>query len=70
MLENILIELVSKVGLIEMNKRVQINCFFSHPSIKSSLKFLKKETWARVEVENIYLNLVINSLEINYDYHK
>jgi uncharacterized protein (DUF2132 family) len=68
-LESILIELVDKVGWIEMNKRVQINCFFSHPSIKSSLKFLRKETWARIQVEQMYLDLVVNSKAINNDYH-
>jgi len=57
-LEKILIELVDKIGWIEMNRRVQINCFFSHPSIKSSLKFLRKETWARKLVEEMYLELV------------
>lgn len=42
-----------------MNKRVQINCFFSHPSIKSSLTFLRKNNWARIEVEKMYLDVLM-----------
>ncbi len=41
-----------------MNRRVPINSFFSHSSIKSSLKFLRKEPWARKLVEEMYLELV------------
>ena len=52
-----------------MNKRVQINCFFSHPSIKSSLRFLRQNNWARVQVEKMYLELIIQTKENNNDYH-
>ena len=41
-----------------MNKRVQINCFFSHPSIKSSLTFLRRNEWARIRVEKMYIELM------------
>ena len=68
-LESILLELVDKVGWIEMNKRVEINCFFSHPSIKSSLKFLRKNNWARIKVEQMYMDLIMNAKEKNNDYH-
>ena len=34
---------------------VNINCFKSDPSIKSSLKFLRRTPWARKEVEAMYL---------------
>lgn len=34
---------------------VNINCFISDPSIKSSLKFLRRTPWARKEVEAMYL---------------
>lgn len=69
-LESILQELVDRIGWIEMNRRVQINCFFSHPSIKSSLKFLRKENWARIKVEELYLELIRNSDEYNNDYQQ
>ncbi len=42
----------------ELNQRIQLNCFFSHPSIKSSLTFLRKNDWARKQVEELYLELV------------
>lgn len=37
------------------NGQVNINCFKSDPSIKSSLKFLRRTPWARKEVEAMYL---------------
>ena len=71
-LESILHELVDKIGWIEMNRRVSINCFFSHPTIKSSLKFLRKENWARIKVEEMYLemNNNNNSNDYNNDFHE
>jgi len=69
-LESILQELVDKIGWIEMNRRVPINCFFSHPSIKSSLNFLRKENWARIIVEEMYLELIQNSNDYNNDFHQ
>lgn len=35
--------------------QININCFKSNPSIKSSLKFLRKTPWAREKVEQLYL---------------
>ena len=35
--------------------RVSVNCFKSTPSVKSSLKFLRKTPWARKEVEELYV---------------
>lgn len=55
-LETVLNELVEKLGWQEMGKCVKINCFTSDPSIKSSLKFLRKTPWARAEVEQLYIN--------------
>ncbi len=34
---------------------ININCFKSNPSIKSSLKFLRRTPWAREKVEHLYL---------------
>jgi uncharacterized protein (DUF2132 family) len=68
-LEAILEYLVERVGWIEMNRRVRINCFFSSPSIRSSLKFLRKNNWARIEVERMYLDLVASPDARNRDYH-
>ncbi|MCH4822072.1 VF530 family protein [Gramella lutea] len=35
--------------------RININCFKSNPSVKSSLKFLRRTPWAREKVERLYL---------------
>ncbi len=69
-LEKILLYLVERYGWIEMNKRVQINCFFSNPSIKSSLTFLRKNNWARIEVERMYLEAVSGPEAVNRDFHE
>lgn len=55
-LEAILTRLVDHYGWDQLGKRIVINCFLSDPSIKSSLKFLRKTPWARKEVEDLYLN--------------
>ncbi|MGB5667739.1 MAG: VF530 family protein [Maribacter sp.] len=39
----------------ELAEKININCFKSNPSIKSSLKFLRKTPWARDKVEQLYL---------------
>jgi len=54
-LEMILNELVAKYGWPEMGYRIRINCFLDDPSIKSSLKFLRKTDWARKKVEELYI---------------
>lgn len=57
-LEQILIKLVEQLGWEEMGAQVDINCFNSEPSIKSSLKFLRKTPWARAKVEKLYIKLI------------
>jgi uncharacterized protein (DUF2132 family) len=54
-LESILTRLVDYYGWDQLGKRIDINCFISDPSIKSSLKFLRKTPWARKKVEELYL---------------
>jgi uncharacterized protein (DUF2132 family) len=54
-LEMILNELVVHYGWPELGYRIRINCFLSDPSIKSSLKFLRKTQWARTKVEELYV---------------
>ncbi|MBL1378131.1 VF530 family DNA-binding protein [Zobellella iuensis] len=56
-LEALLTELVERYGWEELARRVNINCFKQDPSIKSSLKFLRRTPWARTEVEALYLRL-------------
>jgi len=54
-LKMILNKLVDEFGWEELDKRIKINCFYNNPSIKSSLKFLRKTPWARTKVENLYI---------------
>ena len=56
-LEKMLIELVEKHGWENMATSVSIRCFQNDPSIKSSLKFLRKTPWAREKVEALYLSM-------------
>lgn len=55
-LEALLNALVERYGWNELAKRININCFKSDPSIKSSLKFLRRTPWARKEVEELYID--------------
>jgi uncharacterized protein (DUF2132 family) len=54
-LEKIVSDLVAHYGWEELAIRININCFKSDPSIKSSLKFLRKTPWARDKVEALFL---------------
>ena len=54
-LEMVLTYLVKRYGWPAMFKEVELRCFLNDPSIKSSLIFLRRTPWARVEVENMYL---------------
>lgn len=38
--------------------KININCFKNDPSIKSSLKFLRRTPWARTKVEQLYLKTI------------
>jgi uncharacterized protein (DUF2132 family) len=59
-LEKMLTELVAEIGWKHMGELLSINCFLSDPSIKSSLKFLRKTPWARAKVEKMYLERIID----------
>lgn len=54
-LEMILNHLVDYYGWQELGERIRIRCFTHEPSVKSSLAFLRKTTWARTKVEQLYL---------------
>ncbi len=42
----------------ELAAEININCFKNDPSIKSSLKFLRRTLWARKKVEELYLKSI------------
>lgn len=54
-LETIVTELVKVHGWVELARRIPINCFQKNPSVKSSLTFLRRTSWAREKVEDLYL---------------
>jgi len=54
-LEAVVTQLVDSYGFPYLAERVKINCFKSDPSIKSSLKFLRRTLWAREQVEKLYV---------------
>ena len=58
-LEMILTQLVAQYGWAELGERIPIKCFTDNPSMKSSLKFLRRTPWARKKVEDLYLNSIV-----------
>jgi uncharacterized protein (DUF2132 family) len=57
-LEMIITQLVEQYGWAELGKRIPIKCFTDEPSVKSSLKFLRRTPWARKKVEDLYLRSI------------
>ncbi|EJD6657324.1 TPA: DUF2132 domain-containing protein [Enterobacter cloacae] len=55
-LEMMVNALVARYGWRELGDRIKIHCFRNDPSVKSSLKFLRRTPWARAEVEALYLD--------------
>lgn len=53
-LEMMLNQLVDFFGWEELGQQINIRCFTTDPSVKSSLKFLRKTPWAREKVEGLY----------------
>lgn len=52
--------LEKEYGWEELGKKINIRCFNNDPSVKSSLKFLRKTPWAREQVELLYIKSIIN----------
>lgn len=63
-LESIVMALVAHYGWDGLAEHIPVNCFSNEPSIKSSLKFLRKTPWARNKVEALYL-LTLRASETN-----
>jgi len=61
-LEMVLNQLVEQYGWAELGNRIPIKCFTDKPSIKSSLKFLRRTPWARKKVEDLYLKSIRGEL--------
>ncbi len=56
-LQQIVEELVAHYGWEALGQRINIRCFQHEPSVKSSLKFLRRTPWARTKVEELYLEM-------------
>lgn len=56
-LEQIVISLVDRYGWEALGERIDIRCFTTNPSVKSSLKFLRRTPWARIKVEELYRSI-------------
>ncbi len=56
-LEKMINHLVDFYGWEQLGIRINIRCFTENPSVKSSLKFLRKTPWARTEVEQLFIRL-------------
>ncbi len=59
-LERIVKQLENEFGWEHLGHLIPINCFLKDPSVKSSLKFLRKTPWAREKVEKLYIERIIN----------
>ena len=59
-LKVIVTSLVEWYGWEKLGQWISIKCFNNNPSIKSSLKFLRKTPWARTKVENLYIKTLEN----------
>jgi len=54
-LEAMIVELVQHYDWDILAAQIPLQCFGSYPSVKSSIKFLKKTRWARERLEAFYL---------------
>lgn len=54
-LKAILEYLVEKYGWLTLSEQIRIRCFQYDPNLKSSLKFLRRTSWARIKVEQLYI---------------
>ena len=55
--------LIAFYGWEQLATRVPVRCFTFDPSIKSSLKFLRKTPWAREKIEQLYIETFPNGVE-------
>lgn len=63
-LESIVVRLVDYYGWEQLAGRININCFKSDPSVKSSLTFLRRTPWAREQVERLYMATFVARVEV------
>ena len=54
-LKAIVEDLTQRYSWQELYEKIPLQCFSNNPSIKSSLKFLRKTDWARKKIEKLYI---------------
>lgn len=54
-LETVVTQMVAAHGWERMADQIPIRCFMFDPSVKSSLKFLRRTPWARKKLEDWYV---------------
>jgi uncharacterized protein len=54
-LRHILEQLHARYGWEELGRRIPVRCFTNEPSMGSSLAFLRRQPWARRQVEELFL---------------
>ena len=52
--------LIEEYGFEKLSELFNINCFKNNPSKDSSLKFLRKTQWARLQVQGLYVKSVLS----------
>lgn len=62
-LQTVVETLVERYGFEELARLIPVRCFAFDPSIKSSLKFLRKTEWARLKVERLYIETCLKPPE-------
>jgi len=58
-LEKMVTDLSKHYGWEELGNLIKIRCFTYDPSVKSSLKFIRKTYWARLKVEKLYIKTFV-----------
>ena len=61
-LEAIVTALVARYDWPGLGERIPVRCFLIDPSIKSSLRFLRRTPWARAKVEGLYRSMLHDPL--------
>ncbi|MBT5388091.1 MAG: DUF2132 domain-containing protein [Porticoccaceae bacterium] len=62
-LEQVVTQLQEHYGWATLAEKININCFKTDPSVKSSLKFLRRTLWAREKVEALYVRTFANQTQ-------
>jgi len=63
-LEQILTALVADYGWEKLAKYIKIKCFSNEPTVKSSLKFLRRTPWARTKIEDLYISMKKREMKV------